>query len=215
MKPSNQKPTDWDQYYKKTVSSAKFTRKISENKIVKLMQDHQIGLEVPPEIAELGGANSCFIDGILERVNPLQYDAYDNNNYGLNLLSEKFSDSNRVGACLENALNLTQVAKRYDIVFSVGLIEHFDEQNTRKCIESHFEICKPGGIVLITFPHPTILYRFIRYVAEITKNWDFPDERPLSFEEVLGTACQDGEVIHKSINWMIGLTQGYIVCRKK
>ena len=37
-------------------------------------------------ILEFGGANSCFIDQILEEVAPARYDVIDSNQLGLDLL---------------------------------------------------------------------------------------------------------------------------------
>lgn len=95
------------------------------------------------------------------------------------------------------------------------MIEHFDKQGTRKAIKTHKDTCKPNGIILITFPTPTVLYNFIRKSAEVANIWQFPDERPLEFGKVLDGLRDECDILHESINWFIGLTQGYIVARKR
>ena len=55
----------------------------------------------------------------------------------------------------------------------------------------------------------------IRGAAECMGYWSFPDERPLQFEEVLSACKPRGTVLHTSINWPIGLTQGYVLVRNK
>lgn len=82
-------------------------------------------------------------------------------------------------------------------------------------IERHFEFTKPGGIVLITFPTPTFLYRGIRGLAELFRLWIFHDERPLRFDEVETVCDRFGDRLHREINWWIGLTQGILVYRRK
>ncbi|MFN3214186.1 MAG: SAM-dependent methyltransferase [Henriciella sp.] len=206
------KPTDWDEYYAKPASTARFTRKISERKIINLMRTYC--RTEHPEIAELGGANSCFVDAVCEQMEPQTYVAIDNNAYGIGLLNQRFENSSLVTGQLQDALEISSPERRFDIVYSVGLIEHFNLENTARCTQSHFELCKPGGIVLITFPTPTLLYRVLRGVIELAGQWKFHDERPLGFNEVQAAARDYGDLVHSSINWLIGLTQGYLVYRK-
>ena len=206
------KATNWDEYYAKPASATQFTRKISERKILKLLGSYS-NVE-SPEVAELGGANSCFVDAILRDLNPRAYVAIDNNHYGLSLLEDRYSESNVVQGKFADALELSSIEEVYDCVFSVGLIEHFGKEGTSACIKSHFDLCKTGGVVLITFPTQTFLYSAIRGLAEMSDNWQFHDERPLAFQEVEATAGGLGELLHRSTNWAIGLTQGYLVYRK-
>jgi SAM-dependent methyltransferase len=44
-----------------------------------------------------------------------------------------------------------QPQKRYDLVLSFGLIEHFND--TRAIIETHLQFLKPGGTLFITLPN--------------------------------------------------------------
>jgi len=172
MTSKNNKATNWDAYYEKPAPTASITRKISEKKLINLI-DNNLRENTESKIAEFGGANSCFIDAILNAINPKQYSAFDNNEFGLNLLSKKFIHSDVVTTTLQDVLKLEGTDEEFDLVFSVGLIEH------------------------------------------LTKQWDFPDERPLSFHEVKQGMEPHCEIIHESINWLIGLTQGYLVGIKR
>jgi cyclopropane fatty-acyl-phospholipid synthase-like methyltransferase len=132
---------------------------------------------------------------------------------GLNLLKKRsFS-----GLTFERGDVLAPYAadQHCDLVYSVGLIEHFDPFSTERAILADFDRCKPGGLVLITFPTPTALYRAIRAAAEWMGKWLFPDERPLQFGEVLNACKQRGTILHTSINWWIGLTQGYVLIKNR
>jgi predicted SAM-dependent methyltransferase len=42
-----------------------------------------------------------------------------------------------------------------DICFSVGLIEHFTEEDLPRVVSAHFDVVRPGGLVVISFPTPT------------------------------------------------------------
>jgi len=132
----------------------------------------------------------------------------DNNVYGLELL-RKYED---VQLHCESVLDL-RLDFQMDTVFSVGLIEHFDEDGTRRAVRSHLELLKPGGIAVITFPTPTLAYRISRGISERAGKWIFLDERPLAFPEV-EAACQGwGQVIHSELIWT-PLTQRIVVVRR-
>lgn len=203
----NSEATDWDAYYKSVPSYTSVTRRISANKIVGAMRPFA---GKPVSICEIGGANSCFVDFICDNLPVAKYHIVDANAYGLSLLSEK-SPKTQLTSELADVLTPYSSDEKFDIVYSVGLIEHFNKADTRIAIDGHFDRCKPGGMVLITFPTPTVLYRTIRSVAEGINRWSFPDERPLKFDEVRNACEKHGKVLHESINWAIGLTQGYIV----
>lgn len=206
------KATDWDAYYKRPAATASFTRRISARRILRTLERQLAAKGV--RVCELGGANSCFVGDFLALPNLGSYHVIDLNPYGVGLLNERLSHDSRVSGQVADALQVAPGAGQYDIVYSVGLIEHFDAAGTARCIESHFNLCRPGGTVLITFPTPTAPYRLIRGMAELMGIWAFPDERPLGFGEVLVTCRSHGEVTHQSINWAIGLTQGYVVTIK-
>jgi len=47
-------------------------------------------------------------------------------------------------------------AKKYDLVFSTGFVEHFDEHD--EVVRRHAEIAKPGGLVVIVVPNLTHIH---------------------------------------------------------
>lgn len=112
----------------------------------------------------------------------------------------------------ENAL--TKIPVKYDFVYSVGLVEHFRGENIKKLIAAHFNACKDGGIVLISVPTPTVQYRIIRKIMETLRAWDFPDEKPLRYEEIAPTMEKYGEILACKVNRKLPLTQLLLVARK-
>ncbi|MEM9495245.1 MAG: class I SAM-dependent methyltransferase [Pseudomonadota bacterium] len=204
--------TDWDAYYRKPAAATSITRKISSAKISQCLSPYL--KEEKRSICELGGANSCFANDFLKKTNVGSYHVIDLNQLGVGLLKERFLNDSRVSAKVANVLDLSE-NPTFDIVYSVGLIEHFDVAGTAACIEAHFRMCKPDGMVLITFPTPTPPYRLIRATAKLARMWRFHDERPLGFEEVIAVGDKFGFLKHRSINWAIGLTQGYVLYQKR
>jgi len=203
--------TDWDKYYARPFAAATLTRRITTARLLGHMQRW---LETKnPSIVELGGANSCFVSALYQQLQPRNYLAVDNNRYGLSLLAERCAVLPGLTFAEDDVLNPRQTAEA-DLVFSVGLVEHFDEAGTAKAIASHYRYVKPGGLVIISFPTPTWLYRTVRILAECTGKWRFPDERPLAPAEVAATMQAHGELLAQDLIWPILLTQGVWVGRK-
>ena len=166
--------TDWNSYYAKPYRTASLTRQHTASVLVELMRRNG-GAQA--SILEFGGANSCFIDQILEEVRPSRYDVIDSNQLGLDLLRSRYSGDDRVSASLGDVLSTSTPARLYDIVFSVGLIEHFDPSGTAKAVAAHFSHLRPGGTAIITFPTSTWPYLAVLGLTELTNNWTFHDER--------------------------------------
>lgn len=209
------KRTDWDSYYSKPYKTAIFSRKITSNKLIRLLKqyDPESGSEI--KIAELGGANSCFYEVINKKLNPKEYLIVDNNKTGLDKTLKQLGKSNNISLKYEDILNPRENIEKFDIVFSAGLIEHFSTEDTQKCIAAHFDYLKSDGICIITFPTPTWLYKLTRKCAELMGIWIFYDERPLTMDEVLNEIKKYAVIKHKSITWPVFLTQGVVLAIKK
>lgn len=66
---------------------------------------------------------------------------------------------------------------RYDVVFSAGLLEHFDERERRAIIETMVRYTKAGGYLVIGIPnHYWLPYRIIYLLLVILKRWEYPRE---------------------------------------
>ena len=201
--------TDWDTYYQKTNKVTSITRKISEAILLELIDKYVKKESIT--IAEIGGANSCFYPVFKKVLKPSNYIVIDNNELGLKMFKNNYS--NNVEVYNEDVLEMN-IDKKVDLVFSVGLVEHFDTGGTKKAIQNHFKLIDKGDICLITFPTPTLLYRFARKVLELAGLWIFTDERPLKIKEVLDTMKVLGDILEVKMNWKIILTQGIIVAKK-
>ena len=205
--------TDWNLYYKSVPPTAKITRRITASVLTDAIRKHLGGTHADTVI-ELGGANSCFLAAIEKNIGFGTYHVVDKNRYGLRLLEERYSDSAKVITHEGDVLGDPSV-RGADLVFSVGLVEHFSQAGTSKAIGTHFEMAKPGGLVLVSFPTPTWLYRAARSLTEAAGAWKFPDERPLSRDEVATTMRQYGDILAERTIWPIVFTQHLIVARRR
>jgi hypothetical protein len=208
------KKTDWDNYYSHPYKIASYTRKVTSKKLIRLLHQFITPDATDIRIAELGGANSCFFEAINCEFSPVKYLIVDNNLKGLEKTVERLSSSGNLEIKNEDVLKTTEISEKFDVVLSVGLIEHFSPEETRKCISAHFNYLKKRGICIITFPTPTWLYKITRKCSELLGLWIFYDERPLKTDEVANEISKHGIIRHQSITWPIFLTQGIIVAIK-
>jgi predicted SAM-dependent methyltransferase len=153
------------------------------------------------------------MDSILAANRCRAYDVIDTNRYGLSLLEAKVGASRVVRVHQLSVLHLSMDSAA-DVVFSVGLVEHFDPAETRQAVLSHFDILRSGGIAIITFPTPTWLYRATRMLLQAFRMWKFPDERPLRASEVVAAVRERAGIVEQRTLWPLILTQHVIVARK-
>lgn len=164
------------------------------------------------QIYEFGGGDSCFYEAFCEQYKNAHYTALDSAKNGVMAFNQKFG-SKKCKAVLCDLLS-EDFSGNADCCFSVGLIEHFSTQDTRRICKKHFDATKSGGIVLITYPTPTLIYRAIRGILERLSMWEFKDERALNFDEVDGVCAEFGELVARRLNIYIGLTQEILVYKK-
>ena len=206
--------TDWDDYYSRPYRTAGITRRITTQLLIRLMRRYGSPKAHGLKLLELGGANSCFIDALRKAVAPSEYHIVDNNQTGLARSRNRTGPQDPIFMHEIDLLTQT-VPVHADITFSVGLIEHFDVAGTARLIDEHFLATREGGLVIISFPTATWLYRMIRGLAEWLGIWIFFDERPLSEHEVRAAALGRGRLLYSRINWAIGLTQCVMVFRRE
>lgn len=205
--------TDWTRYYQRPFVATSVTRQITTRRLIGQLARYNT--TPAPHIVEWGGGNSCFMEAVYRTLMPVRYTVCDTNALGLQLIRQRASQFPGLNAEQSDVLTPSAHALQADIVFSVGLIEHFDPAGTARAIDSHFACAKPGGLVVISFPTPTLLYRATRWCAERLQMWAFPDERPLQFAEVERSMAQWGKYLASDLIWPIVLTQGMLVFRKR
>lgn len=203
--------TNWDDYYKKPYRFSSFTRNITAKILIKSI--YRMPLPSPKILIELGGANSCFYSSIRGEFQDLKYIMIDNNLTGLNLfIRSHLNDVHNFDLIECDLTKEFTIPNIYaDIVFSVGLIEHFDPEETAKVIRNHFKVARKGALVIITFPTPTLQYRIARRVSEALGLWIFHDERPLLMSEVAKEFSKYGDITRSYINNKAIFTQGIII----
>lgn len=169
----------------------------------------------PLRVLELGGANSCYFKRFCEDFNIENYTIVDNNQTGLDRFPHK--DDPRIRTyCLDLLENPPEIlTAAYDIVLSSGLIEHFVPEETLRIVDYHFKTAKPGGLVLISFPTPTTVYRVFRKFLEITDQFPPLFERPITVTEAARFKSRESVQLEQFNIWSTILTQLLLLYRKK
>lgn len=206
-KESEQKTTDWEAYYKEQPPQIILRgRKRNENLLVSIIKHTKI-----KNAAEFGGANSKIAERFSHEFNLKEMLIVDSNKYGLKITKE--NDIKNLKTLYANVFDI-DIKNKYDLVYSIGLIEHFSEEGTRDCIIKHIEATRKGGYVLLAFPTPTLQYQILRFGFEVFGLWRFFDERPLKLEEVIKVLEPYGEIEKVTINYKMLMTQGIILLKK-
>ena len=85
---------------------------------------------------------------------------------------------------------------------------------TRRATIAHFDLLRPGGWAIISFPTPTWVYRAARFACEGAGLWRFPDERALTRREVFDAIGGRGRVVFEKTLWPLVFTQHMMVIEK-
>jgi len=206
--------TNWEEYYRHPFPASKWSRGIMSGMLRTLIAAHAPQRR-PLSLLELGGGNSCFLEGLMEAHEIAPYVVLDNSPEGMRLARERFAPrfGERVGYINDDVFAV-ELDRRYDVVYSVGLIEHFDDRMMRRLIGLHRQWAADDGLILIAVPTPTILYRIVRTTAEIVGLWKFPDERPVPRARLVSLMREQGmDVIFERTLWSQVLTQSIVAAR--
>ena len=101
---------------------------------------------------ELGCGASSFLPYLAKKYNNLKLFGLDKSKMGCILAIIKDNDGNSLTNIIcGDILNSPIKAEKFDIVFSFGLIEHFDNPND--VLKKHVDLLKPGGLLICIVPN--------------------------------------------------------------
>lgn len=210
--------TDWKAYYEKRSIFSKISGGLCEMSLQKILcGTNFVASGKIDSIVELGGGNSIIYPWLRKHYPHANITLIDRESFSERSFLAAAENDSRLRCVRHDILKSRPdtLEGTGDLVLSLGLIEHFEPNETRKMVERHFSYCKPGGVILISFPCPTILYRCTRRIMELMGVWQFHDERPLLLGEVRPIMEQYGEEICRKLDHRMGLTQQILVYRKR
>ncbi len=133
-----------------------------------------------PEILELGCGSGIITLWLLKEYGG-KATIVDYSRESLKFSKELYSKNKMKVKLVNEDITRLKLKKKYDLVHSQGLIEHFKGERQNMIIKKHWEFLKKNGIALITAPRPSIYYKMWRGVVEKVKGeWPFGYEKPIS-----------------------------------
>lgn len=202
--------TDWERYYRRPCPAAMVTRRFTTWRLLSVIRRHAPRRERGLVLVELGGGASCCQHLLTRHLRPAAYHVVDNNPLGLELLRDRPAVTLHQADLLRERPPLTA-----DVIFSLGLIEHYPADQRQRLLAAHFDLVAPDGLVVISFPTPTRLYRLARGLAEALGLWRFPDEEPLPLPAVIAAVAQYGEIASSQVLWPIVFTQALLALKPR
>jgi SAM-dependent methyltransferase len=101
---------------------------------------------------ELGCGGSSYLPYLAKKYNNLQLFGMDKSLMGCKLAVIGIDDGlSKIQVVQGDVLQCPLKSKKFDIVFSLGLIEHFDEPD--KILKKHVNLLKPGGLLICVVPN--------------------------------------------------------------
>ncbi len=131
-----------------------------------------------PDVIELGCGTGELSARIMERYGGTAT-LVDNSDAAMKLASANFARHKLQSDFLKTNIFNLKSKKKYDIVHSEGLIEHFTGREQKNIIEAHRQCVSKKGFVLISVPRKTWYYNIWRKLAEKTGKWPFGDEKTM------------------------------------
>lgn len=202
--------TDWERYYRRPCPVALLTRRFTAWRLLEVIRRHAPRRESGLVLAELGGGASCCHCSLARHLRPAAYHVVDNNPLGLDLLRDRPEITLHQADLLRERPPLVA-----DVVFSLGLIEHYPADQRQRLLAAHFDLVAPDGLVVLSFPTPTRLYRLARGLAENLGLWRFPDEEPLPLPAVIAAVASQGQIASSQVLWPLVLTQALLALRPR
>ncbi len=116
-----------------------------------LMRFLDLAGEAPGDVLELG----CAPGDLLERMHRLRpqhrYHGLDYSAEGIAATRERLASAGFAATLHEGDLRAFDRPRSYDLVVSLGLLEHFEEPAS--IVRAHARLCRPGGHVAVSVPN--------------------------------------------------------------
>ncbi|MEK6889663.1 MAG: class I SAM-dependent methyltransferase [Nanoarchaeota archaeon] len=181
----------WNEFWKKKGSKMEWKKEdVLESKelkeILEIMKSHLRKSNDKISLIELGagmGITSLFFAHQGVKVTLL-----DKSPEAKGLAKEYWDDIEKHEYILGDLFTFSS-KKKYDVVTSYGLCEHFVEKNRELVLKKHIELLDKKGVALISVPHKYgIFYRISKKIQETLGYWDFGLEVPFSKNELINFA---------------------------
>jgi 2-polyprenyl-3-methyl-5-hydroxy-6-metoxy-1,4-benzoquinol methylase len=157
-KQSLHKKGSWDAVWeqKSTLKKINFLRKvgyfyIDASSLLSKYINNYVKSDKKYSVIELGCGGSSYLPYLQKKYKNFQIYGIDKSLKGCKSTLIVLNEDAFSGCIVCGDIFQTPFNKKFDIVFSVGLIEHFDKPDS--ILEKHVELLKPGGILICIVPN--------------------------------------------------------------
>jgi SAM-dependent methyltransferase len=161
----------WDAYWQSTDLPVEVTRgaQTSTSAILDVM-DRFLACDSPLSVLEVGGAPGGYLVHLWRQFGH-DVSVLDNSPRGVELARRNFELLGIPGRALLGDLFAPEDPQRqFDVVYSLGLIEHFDD--TTAAVAAHLDYLKPGGTLIIGCPNfQGLNLALLRWLSPSMLNW--------------------------------------------
>jgi cyclopropane fatty-acyl-phospholipid synthase-like methyltransferase len=127
----------------------------------------------------------------------------DSNSLALRMSEKMFKPLSIKKTFIEEDVTNFHSERKFHLVHSHGLIEHFPVTVMHKLIKKHIDLARTDGYIIIFVPTSTGNYVRFRKACETLHIWPFPDERPVSKEEIISQTRRYNTLIVDSIIYSV------------
>lgn len=209
------KLTNWDKYIISPNSS--LSKIFFLNFVVKAYYDllKKIKFNEPIQILEFGCGTGYINFCLSKKFNIKKITLVDLNKRMLSVSRKALSNVDfKTEFINENFFNI-KYYKKYHLVHSQGVIEHFEKNKRIQLLKKHCDAVKDDGYCILYFPIPTISYLLFSRIAKFFRIWQFHDEIPLKRNIVINEMKSLGFVpIKSNYFWKFFLTEAGIIFKK-
>ncbi|MFA5405771.1 MAG: class I SAM-dependent methyltransferase [Candidatus Nanoarchaeia archaeon] len=205
------KRTNWDDYdYSHSRANQFFLNQVLKgyNRLLS-----KAGLKKGISLLELGSGTGYNSFRLAKKYDASRVVLVDSNDKALASGKKHFGGQFNVKVVKADVLTVN-LEERFDLVHSQGLIEHFQGKALVKVINKHLALVKKGGYLVLFYPTKQGLYSFIRRLAELTNNWIFSDEVPLSKPEVMKIIDNKASLVDSTLMMPYFLTEEGLILKK-
>lgn len=149
----------WDHYWSNRLISRDSLRESLQVTEIKRTFHRYLPKGDHLEVLEIGGASGEYLIYLQDHFN-YHVTSLDYSFEGNEATKRRFESAGKNVRIIQRDLfsDLSDLP-RFDIVFSLGFIEHFDDP--LESVEKHLELLKPGGILLIGIPNLSGIYKWV------------------------------------------------------
>jgi cyclopropane fatty-acyl-phospholipid synthase-like methyltransferase len=90
-----------------------------------------------------------------------------------------------------------KINKKFDLVHSHGLLEHFSGNTRKNVLNSHIEHIRKGGWLICWVPTPDVFYYINRWYLTKKNQWIFGFEEPIHLRDFVDLVCNEKLVIRR------------------